>query len=103
MNKHIFIFESKQRFGCGTVLYINSSKGATLQVKTQRNTVTTLNPIQDKLFRGCLGMGVKRSPLKCLSHISHNGKTWHSFTLPTGDPKNVYTPLILLTSAFFIG
>ena len=40
-----------------------------------------------------------------LSHISCNYETWHSYTLPKEDPKNISitwnTPWALLTSAFF--
>ena len=49
------------------------------------------NPIQDGLFRGCSRMGglfASPPPLK-LPHISYNDETWHSYTLPKKDPKNV--------------
>ena len=53
-----------------------------------------LNPVQDGLFRGC-------------SHISYNDETWHSYTLPKEDPKNIWIkwdiPWVLLIAAFFTG
>ena len=56
-----------------------------------------LNPVQDGSFRDCSWMG--------LSDISYNDETWHSYTLPKKDLKNVYitwhTFWFLLTSAFF--
>ena len=40
-----------------------------------------------------------------MSQISYNDKTWHGYTLPKIDPKNIWitwhTPWILLISAFF--
>ena len=33
--------------------------------------------------------GPKYTPPKNLSHISCNGKTCHSYTLPKEDPKNI--------------
>ena len=49
-----------------------------------------VNPIQDGHFWGCSRMeGTKSSPLKNLSHISYNYETWHSYTLPKGDPKDI--------------
>ena len=54
-----------------------------------------LNPIQDGLF----------PPSKNLSYISYNDETWHSYTLPKEDPKNIWitwhTRWVLLISAFF--
>ena len=49
------------------------------------------NLIQDGTFQGCLRMrmGQKGSPSKNLSHKSHNGETWHSYTLPKGDTKYI--------------
>ena len=42
-----------------------------------------------------------------MSHISYNDGTWHSYTLPKEDPKNIWivwhTPWVLLTSAVFQG
>ena len=36
------------------------------------------------------GGGSKMAPLpKNLSHISYNNVTWHSYTLPKEDPKNI--------------
>ena len=65
-----------------------------------------VNPIQDGHFWGCSRMErTKSSPLKNLSHISYNYETWHSYTLPKGDPKDIgitwHNPWVLLTSAFF--
>ena len=44
------------------------------------------------------GRGPKR-------HISYNDKTWHSYTLPKEDQKNIWimwhVPWVLLRSAFF--
>ena len=52
-----------------------------------------VNPIQDGLFRGCslIGEGQKAPPPlpQNISHKSCNDKTWHSYALPTEDPKNI--------------
>ena len=48
-----------------------------------------LNPIRDGLFRGCSRMGGGGGKKAYLSHISYNDETWHSYTLPKGDPKNI--------------
>ena len=48
-----------------------------------------INPIQDGPFWGCTRMGgggTKKPPLKNLSHIPNIDETWHSYTLPKGDP-----------------
>ena len=59
-----------------------------------------LNPIQDRLFRGCSRMGGGGRGLKSVAHILQ----WRN--LPKGDPKNIWitwhTPWVLLTSAFFL-
>ena len=49
------------------------------------------NPIQDGLFRGCSRMGGAFWPplFQNLPHISYNDESWHSYTLPKEDPKNV--------------
>ena len=52
----------------------------------------TFNPIQDEPFWGCSWMrggGAKSSPPKNLSHISYKDETWHNYTLPKEDPKNL--------------
>ena len=40
-----------------------------------------------------------------MSHISYNNETWHSYTLPKKDQKNIWIPWhtlwVLLKSAFF--
>ena len=33
--------------------------------------------------------GKKPPPPKSLSHISYINETWHSYTLPKKDPKNI--------------
>ena len=39
---------------------------------------------------GWRGGGIKKAPPpKNLSHISYNDETWHSYTLPKEDPKNI--------------
>ena len=71
--------------------------------------VTHFKPIQDGPFHGCSRMGrggAKRPPPpKNLWHISCNNESWHSYTLPKEDPKNIWiawhTPSVLLTPAFF--
>ena len=66
------------------------------------------NHIQDEIFQVCSQMGgAKRPPSINLSYISYNDGTWHSYTLPKQDPKNIWivlhTPWVLLTSAVFQG
>ena len=48
------------------------------------------------LFEAALGIVVgEGGEAKCsppptyMLHISHNDETWHSYTLPKGDPKNI--------------
>ena len=55
-----------------------------------QNKNLTFNFIQDGILVGLLmdGRGKKIPSLK-LSHISYNDKTWHCYTLPTKDPKNI--------------
>ena len=64
-----------------------------------------LNPIQDGLFRGCSRMGGKKVPHPKICHTSCNNETWHNYTLPKEDPKNIWItghiPWVLLTSALF--
>ena len=52
-----------------------------------------VNPIQDGLFFFCslIGEGQKAPPPlpQNISHKSCNDKTWHSYALPTEDPKNI--------------
>ena len=43
------------------------------------------NPIQDGLFGDCSRIGGRVDP----PHISYSNETWHSYTLPKEDPKNV--------------
>ena len=66
----------------------------------------TFNPIQDEHFWGCSWMREGEDPApKNLSDISYNNETWHSYTLPREDPKNIWITChilwVLLTSAFF--
>ena len=35
------------------------------------------------------GVGFLAPPLQSLSHISYTDETWHSYTLPKEDPKNI--------------
>ena len=54
--------------------------------------MSTFNPIQDRPFWGCSQMGdgsQKGHPHKNLSHISYNDETWHNYTLPKEDSKNI--------------
>ena len=64
-----------------------------------------LNPIQDGLFRGYSRMGGKKVPHPKICHTSCNNETWHNYTLPKEDPKNIWItghiPWVLLISAFF--
>ena len=39
--------------------------------------------------RKASGWGQKGPPTINLSHICRNNQTWHSYTLPKEDPKNV--------------
>ena len=49
------------------------------------------NHIQDEIFQVCSQMGgAKRPPSINLSYISYNDGTWHSYTLPKEDPKNIW-------------
>ena len=54
-----------------------------------QNKSFTHNSIQDELFGDCSRMEVAKSPLHKLSHICYNDETWHSYTLPKEDPKNI--------------
>ena len=40
-------------------------------------------------FLGLLTDGGEPKWLKSVSHISCNDETWHSYTLPKEDPKNI--------------
>ena len=53
--------------------------------------VLIVNTIQDGIFQGCsqIGWGQKGLPPQNLQHISYNDQTWHSYTLPKEDPKNI--------------
>ena len=53
--------------------------------------VLIVNTIQDGTFQGCsqIGWGQKGLPPQNLRHISYNDQTWHSYTLPKEDPKNI--------------
>ena len=55
-----------------------------------------INPIQDGLFRGCSRMGgglFGPHSLKSVTYIlqwwAQLDVTWHSYTLPKEDPKNI--------------
>ena len=57
------------------------------------------------LFGAAHAWGTKRPPSrKSDTHIS-NDETWHSYTLPKEDPKNIWitwhTPWVLVSLAFF--
>ena len=60
-----------------------------------------LNLFRMGFFGGAHGWGVKQN----LLHISYNDETWHSYTLPKNNPKNIWTtwhnPWVPLTSAIF--
>ena len=49
--------------------------------------------------------GTKKVPSLNLSYISYNDETWHSYTLPKKDPKNLlirwHKLWVIVTSAFF--
>ena len=51
----------------------------------------SINAIQDVSFEGCSKMegGEKGFPSLNLSHIFCNNETWHDYTLPKEDPKNI--------------
>ena len=55
-----------------------------------------VKPIQDGHFWGCSRIGwgggaggKKATSPKNLSNVSYNDETWHSYTLPKGDPKSI--------------
>ena len=49
-----------------------------------------INPIQDGHFRGYSRMeGGKFAPLTKICQISYSDETWHCYTLPKEDPKNI--------------
>ena len=67
---------------------------------------TLINPIQDRFFLGCSRIGGGEAPLALnLSRISYKDETWHSYTLPKEDTKNIWitwhTPWVFMTSALF--
>ena len=72
-----------------TALFVISAI-ASYQVYEDSGREFLFNPIQDGLFWGCSRMGALfGSPsLKSATH-SYNDETWHSYTLPKEDPKNV--------------
>ena len=77
-----------------------------LQILKHRFENYKLNPIQDGSFRDCSWMdGVKKVPLPKICHTCHD-ETWHSYTLSKEASKiiwiTLHTPLVLLTSAFFV-
>ena len=48
------------------------------------------NPIQDGLFWGCSRMGGGLfAPFPKTCHTILQYETWHSYTLPKEDPKNI--------------
>ena len=62
----------------------------------QTDLYMNLNPVQDGHFWGCSRMG------PFLGHISYNDETWHSYTLPREDQKNMnHVTQAFPTSAFF--
>ena len=66
-----------------------ASKTDDIRLVFDRCLNCSLNPIQDGLFRGCSRMGGRGALCPPLSHISYNEETWHSYTLPKEDPKNI--------------
>ena len=72
-----------------------------------RDIWQSLNPIEDRLFRGCSRMGEGQKGPPSLKSVTHILQWWNlaSYTLPKEDPKNIWitwhTPWILLTSIFF--
>ena len=62
------------------------------------NLYTILTLLTMDLFWRCSWVGGG-------SYISYNDDTWHNFTLPKEDPKNIqipwHTAWVLLASAFF--
>ena len=65
-----------------------------------------INPNQDGHCRGCSRVGCQNTPpLPKICDTSYNDETWHSYTLPREDPKNIWitwhTLWVVLTSAFF--
>ena len=60
----------------------------------QNSSWMCVNPIQDGLFWGMLTdggweWGKKALPPLNLLRISYNDETWHSYTLPKEDSKNI--------------
>ena len=72
------------------------TKNTVIQKKYKKYSIF-VNPIQDGPFRGFSRMGAgggvgggQKSPTPLnVSHISHNDETWHSYTLPKEDLKNI--------------
>ena len=56
-----------------------------MQIQVVVNTATT----NTTLFGAVLGWGAFLVQPFYPSHISYNNKTWHSYTLPRKDPKNI--------------
>ena len=74
----------------------NSEKSMFVKIHVLKKAYVTklFNRIQDGLFQGCSRMGgelfAPPPPLpKIRRTYPKNGETWHSYTLPKKDPKNV--------------
>ena len=67
--------------------------------------LNSVNPIQSGPFRGCSWMRDRKAPSIKSVTLSYNGETWHTYTIPKEDPKNIWitchTLWVLLTSTFF--
>ena len=52
-------------------------------------TLTTLTLFRTSIFRAAHVCGGKKAFFPDMSHTFYNDETWHSYTLPKEDPKNI--------------
>ena len=74
-------------------------------VASTRSVKYPLTLFRVAVFGAAQGGEAKGPHPENLSHISYNNETWHNYTLPKEDPKNIWITWhhlwVLLTSVFF--